>query len=274
MSSQGQQWADGRQKGESRTPLNFTYAGNKRSPAEPHIPIELHPNLTSGTLSVSCQNRVRFLLRVNGSRNSVARSLTLLKRRTAQSSHAAFLQRIHEGPESASLSVILLLDHRWPGPPRNQGATRLPPREIFVPRSCVAYFLTKFSSVRPVPQVALWPLRPAGDSVIRTTPQSNPAVKYRPRVPYGPESGNRSPSNPPRPAQRTPSASAPCRKPGRVFPWTPTTAGAGISASSDNQRTFTSANPSCKSNGSNPQERKRNKLSCHAASREQAHEQS
>lgn len=202
-------------------------------------------------------------------------SLTMLKRRTAQSSHAAFLQRIHEGPELASLSVILLLDHRWPDPPRNQGARRRLPREIFVPRSCVAYFLTKFSSVQPVPQVAFWPLRPAGAPLSERRPNPMPtdresATRYKAR-----NQGTAHHQIPRRPAQlhRTASASAPARNQ-VCLPWTRTTAGAGISASSDNQRTFTSANPSCKSNGSNPQERKRNKLSCHAASREQAHEQS
>lgn len=113
-------------------------------------------------------------------------SLTMLKRRTAQSSHAAFLQRIHEGPELASLSVILLLDHRWPDPPRNQGARRRLPREIFVPRSCVAYFLTKFSSVQPVPQVAFWPLRPAGAPLSERRPNPMPtdresATRYKAR---------------------------------------------------------------------------------------------
>lgn len=198
----------------------------------------------------------------------------MLKRRTAQSSHAAFLQRIHEGPESASLSVILLLDDRWPGPPRNQGATRLPPREIFVPRSCVAYFLTKFSSVRPVPQVALRPLTQHGTPLSERRPNPMPtdresATRYKAR-----NQGTAHHQIPRRPAQlhRT-SASAPARNP-VCLPWTRTTAGAGISASRDNQRKFTSANPSCKSDGSNPQERKRSKLTCHAASREQAHEQS
>jgi hypothetical protein len=55
--------------------------------------------------------------------------------------------------EASSLFVILILHHRWAGPLRNQGALRRPPHEIFVRRSCVAYFLTEFSWFNRFPKL-------------------------------------------------------------------------------------------------------------------------
>lgn len=120
-----------------------------------------------------------------------------------------------------------------PAAPRNFRSAllrRLFPHEIFLgsagPPSCT-----------PAPETT-------GDSVIRTTPHSmpwsEPATRHKAR-----NQGIAHHQIPRRPAQlhRT-SASAPARNP-VCLPWTRTSAGAGVSASSDHQRTFTSANPSC-----------------------------
>lgn len=139
-----------------------------------------------------------------------------------------------------------------PAAPRNFRSAllrRLFPHEIFL------------GSAGP-PSCALAP-DPSGDSVIRTTPQSNPAVKEpAARAHMDRNPGTAHHQIPPDPPSGHPRLLR-LQETSGVFRGH-ATAGAGISASSDNQRTFTLANPSCESGGSNPARKKAKQaqLSC------------
>jgi hypothetical protein len=114
---------------------------------------------------------------------------------------------------------------------------RRPRREIFVRRSCLAYFLTKFSSVRPVPQVALWPPPPAGAPLSERRPDPMPAVTNRHARYKGRNQALTIKSPQTRPAD-TLRLLKPCRKPEVCLPWTCTSAGAGIRATTTTNESY------------------------------------
>ena len=99
---------------------------------------------------------------------SHGRSPILLTIRNFAQRHAVPPKHPHEPPESIFVVCHSDPHPRWAGPPRNQGATRRSRTKISfgAPPSLISP--RNFGPV-PVPQVALRPLVPSGDSSIRTT---------------------------------------------------------------------------------------------------------